>query len=226
MTGRRGVETDRVLAALQRHVLDAGEQVEERFDRQDSLVAYTKGFRYQASSADWVIAREPWVEDAVRVVADGSAKNFVFTYGLVFDHSGGVLFLNDVATMRELGSRLGDGLDPLGYAELLGELYSGRNIDGPVVLAAAATEFFRAGGLIRDVDGFLADYPFVDASLLSAPAVRRTADEVAVEFCSYHYYLVETTGAVDILKWTVVGGGEREGSWSRRYVAERLERPY
>jgi hypothetical protein len=226
MTGSRGVAPDRVLAALQRYVLDEGEQIRQRFDQPDSLVVYTKGFRYEASSADWAIAREPWVEDAVRVVADGGAKNFVFTYGLVFDNSGAVLFLNDVATMRELGRRLGDGVDPLGYAELLGELYSGRGIEGPVVLASGANEFFRAGGLIQDVGAFVADYPFVDTALLSGPAVRQTDDHVAVEFCSHHYYLTETTGAVDILKWTVCGGGGRDASWSRAYVAERLERTY
>jgi hypothetical protein len=226
VTGGQGVAPDRVLAALRRYVLDAGEQIQERFDKQDSLVAYTKGFRYQASSADWAIGREPWVDDAVRVVADGGAKNFVFTYGLIFHQGGGVLFLNDVATMRELGRRLDDDVDPLEYAELLGELYSGRDIDAPVVLASGATEFFRAGGLIQDVDAFVADYPFVDAALLSAPTVRRTAHEVSVEFCSHHYYLADSTGAVDILKWTVVGGGGREASWSRAYVAERLERRY
>jgi hypothetical protein len=76
------------------------------------------------------------------------------------------------------------------------------------------------------VAAFVAEYPFVNAALLSAPWVALTDGEAAVEFCSYHYYLTETSGAVDILKWTVVGGGGREAAWSRRYVAQRLERTY
>jgi Transposase len=36
--------------------------------------------------------------------------------------------------MRELGRRLGDDPDPLAYAELLGELYPGPQIDEPTVM--------------------------------------------------------------------------------------------
>jgi hypothetical protein len=153
-------------------------------------------------------------------------KNFVIAYGLLFERGGEVRYLNDVVTMRELGRRLGADLDPLAYAELLGELYSGPPCDEPTVMPFSATELHRSGGLIHDVDAFVAEYPFVARALVSAPVVHRTAGEATVEFWSYRYYLTETSGAVDILQWTVVGGGNRETTWARRYVARRLERKY
>jgi hypothetical protein len=55
--------------------------------------------------------------------------------------------------------------------------------------------------------------------------VRLTGSEV-VEFCSYHYYLTETSAAVDILKWMVERTAGNEVVWSRGYVAQRLERTY
>jgi hypothetical protein len=220
------VEADRVFAALQRHVLEPGQAIEDRRYWPDIIGFYAGRFGYEARPADWRIADEVWVEAAVRVVADGHAKGFVITYGLLFERGGRVHYLNDLATMRALGRRLGEDLDPLAYAELLGELYSGSQVDQPTVMPFSATELHRAGALIRDVDAFVAEYPFADASLVSPPAIRRSAGEVAVDFLSYHYYLTETSGAIDILKWTVVGGGGREASWSRRYVAERLERTY
>jgi hypothetical protein len=221
-----GLDADRVVATLERLVLEPGESVADRRDWPGIVVFHSDRFRYEARPADWLVAREPWVEEVVRVVADGYVDNFVFTYGLLFERAGRTLFLNDMATMRELGRRLGDDLDPLAYAELLAELYSGRAGDQPTVLPSAATESHRPGVLVRDLDEVAAEYPWVDPALLSAPAVQRSDSGVTLEFCSMRYFLTETSGAVDVLQWTVLGGAGRPASWSRRYVAERLERTH
>lgn len=220
------MESDQVVEALRRYVLAPDAVIEDRRDWPGIVVFYAGRFRYEARAAPWRIAAQPWVEAAVRVVADGQAKGFVIEYGLLFEVGDRVLNLNDVATMRELGRRLDDDLDPLAYAEVLAELYSGPRIDAATVLPFAATELHRAGSLIGDVDEFAREYPFVDATGIAAPTVRRQADQVAIDFYSCHYYLTESSGAVDILQWTVVGGAGRDVSWSRRYVAQRVERTY
>jgi hypothetical protein len=219
------MQAERIVEAMRRYVLAPDEQVEKRWDRPESVALSTKRFGYVADSADWSIRNEAWVDDAVRVIADGFMDNYVITYGLVFGRDGAVLVLNDVATMRELGRRLGEGLDPMAYAELLGELYSGRQIDGPVVLPFSATASFRSGWLIREVEAFLREYPFVDAALVSAPRVSQAGGVRRVEFCSHNYYLLEFGAAIDIYRWVVTAPVGQPASWSREPVAERLTLP-
>lgn len=218
------MDGDRVVAALRRFVLRPGEEIGDRRDEGHSVSFYVGDYLFEARPSDWLIGRESWVEDAVRVVASVAfMENFAYTYALIFAHGGEVLFLNDVATMRELGRRLDVDLSPLAYAELLSELYSVEQIDGPVVRPYAATELHRAGELIRDVDAFVSDYPWVDAKLVAPPMVRREAGEVVVVvFFSYHYYLTGLR-ALDVLRWRVTGGGGHPVRWVREYVAERLE---
>jgi hypothetical protein len=211
------------VAELERRVLQPGEQIEDRQDAPDVVQFYVGDYGYQARPADWAIGREPWVDEAVRVVADRFVDNFAITYGLLFPRDGEPLLLNDVTVMRDLGRLLGERLDPLAYAELLAELYSGRSIDGPVVLPFGATEQVRAGELVRGVDEFARAYPFVDPGLVAAPSVRAEGGQTTVDFHSVHYYVTEASGAVDVLRWTVTGGGGAVGAWSRRYVAQRVE---
>jgi hypothetical protein len=219
------MQADRVVEALRRYVLAPGEDVEKRWDMPESVALSTNRFGYVADSADWSIRDEAWVDAAVRVVADGFMDNYVITYGLVSGRNGDVLFLNDVATMRELGRRLGEGLDPLAYAELLAELYSTRQIDGPVVLPFSATASFRSGWLIRDVEAFLREYPFVAAALVGAPRVSRADGVCRVEFCSHNYYLLEFGAAIDIYRWVVTAPVGQAASWSREPAAECLIAP-
>ncbi|WP_131785284.1 hypothetical protein [Protofrankia symbiont of Coriaria ruscifolia] len=217
------MDADRVVAALRRHVLQPGEGIDSRRDWPDAVVFYVGSHRYEARPADWLIAREPWVDGAVRVVADRSfIDNTSATYGLVVAGTDEVLFLNEVATMRELGRRLAVDLEPLAYAELLSELYSVKAIDGPVVVPYSATTLHRAGELIRDVDSFAADYPWANAKLVAPPVIRREGGDVVLEFFSCHYYLTGLR-ALDILRWRVTGGDGRPARWAREYVAERLE---
>lgn len=220
------MDADRVVAALETHVLEPGRRIEEQFVQPGLAVFYARRTRYEVRPAEWLVAAEPWVEATLRIVEDLSLEDAPFsTLGLLLTRDGEALFVNDVATMRGLGRRLGDELDPLGYAELLGEFYSGRQIDGPVVASMAASQFLTAGALIRDVDAFAADHPYVDRALVAPPSVRRTDGGVALDFFSYHYFLTDWKGAVDILRWTVTGGGGDEASWSREYIAEWIERP-
>ncbi|BCB87907.1 hypothetical protein [Phytohabitans suffuscus] len=219
------MDWDRVVAALERQVLAPGEEVEDRRDWPEATTFMVGDYGYDARPADWLIGQEPWVDAAVRVVADRFMDNFAITYGLLFAGDE-VLFLNDPATMRDLGRRLGAGVDPIAYAEVLAELYSGPHLDEQTVLPFAATGAHRAGVLVRDLAQFAAEYEWVDPALVSAPVVRAAAGGVELEFCSVRYFLTETRSAVDVLQWTVVGGGGRPASWSRRYLAERVERAY
>lgn len=219
------MDWDRVVAALERHALAPGQEIEDRRDWPDASTFMVRDYEYEARQADWLIAQAPWVDAAVRVVADRFMDNFAITYGLLFVGDE-VLFLNEPATIRELGRRLGADVDPIAYAELLAELYSGPHIDEQTVLPFAATGQHRAGGLVRDAAQFAAEYEWVDPALVAAPVVRAVASGVELEFCSVRYFLTETKSAVDVLQWTVVGGGGRPASWSRRYLAERVERPF
>jgi hypothetical protein len=220
------VDWDRVVAALERHALDPGKSVEERRDWGDVLTFSVDDYSYEAREADWLIGQAPWVDAAVRVVAARFLMdNWAITYGLLFAGDQD-LFLNDAATIRELGRRLGADLEPLAYAEVLAELYSGEHIDRPTVLPFAATERHRAGVLVRDPGEFAAEYHWVDPALVSAPVVRAADGGVEMVFCSAHYFLLEVKSAVDVLQWTVVGGGGRPASWSRRYLAQGVERPF
>lgn len=214
-----------MVTAVERHVLAPGSRVEDRRDWPEAVSFLVGGYEYQAQPADWLISQAPWVDAAVRIVADRFMDNFAITYGLLFAGDD-ELFLNQPATIRELGRRLGGDVDPIAYAELLAELYSGPRIDEQTVLPFAATGAHRAGVLVRDPAQFAAEYEWVDPTLVAAPVVRPAATGVELEFCSVRYFLTETKSAVDVLQWTVVGGGGRPASWSRRYLAERVERAY
>lgn len=206
---------DRVVAAVRQYVLQPDEEITNRRDWPGAVTFSTTRFAVEAKPADWLIGQEPWVDEAVRVVADGAIENFAFTYGFAFTRTGEVLFLNEMATMRELGRRVGTDLDPLAYAELLSELYSGKIVDQPVVLANAAMSWFRAGELIRDVDAFVASYPWAAPVPVAPPAFLGDT----IVFYSCHYYLTGQR-ALDVLRWRVEVGS---GQWEREYVAEGLE---
>ncbi|MFD0747621.1 hypothetical protein ACFQ1L_41850 [Phytohabitans flavus] len=219
------MDWDRVVAALERHALAPGDAVGKRREWEHVLTFTVGDYGYEARPADWLIGQAAWVDAAVRVVADRFMDNFAITYGLLFTGDQD-LFLNDPAAIRELGRGLGAEVDPLAYAEVLAELYSGEHIDRSTVLPFSATGGHRAGALVRDRAQFAAEYEWVDPALVSAPAVRGDGGGVELEFCSVHYFLTETKSAVDVLQWTVVGGGGRPASWVRRYLARGVERPY
>jgi hypothetical protein len=227
------MQVDRLVDALERLVFRPGEQVDERIDRTDIVLlttsrpesgSLTPGSRipYEAQPADWLIRDAPWVDEAVRVVVASSMNNFSKTYGLIFPRQGDVLFLNRPAVMRDLGRALHSGLDPMAYAELLGELYSGDDIDDELVYAFSATEAHRPGALVRDVAEFLGEYPGVDPSLVAEPSVHREASGLVLEFVTYRYYLMEIAAGVDVYRWVVTAPAGQSATWDRSRV-QRLE---
>jgi hypothetical protein len=226
MTRRYTVDGDRVVDAMRRLVMKPDETISQRADLPEGLMFTTTRYGYDAQPAPWRIADESWVDGAVRVVVDTFVPNRAITYGLVYDHAGRELFLNDTRTMQHLGQRLDIDLDPIAYAELLAELYSGDQVTSAVVTPYSATAFYPAGELVTNVAAFVNQYPAVDASLVSAPVVRRSGGSTVVEFCSCHYSVSGMIGALDILSWSVTGGSGQEVSWSRRYLAKHLEQGF
>jgi hypothetical protein len=226
MTRRTTVDGDRVVDAMRRLVMAPDEALRHRADLPEGLIFSTTRYGYDARPAPWRIADESWVDSAVRVVVDAFVSNRAMTYGLVYDNDGRELFLNDARTMHDLGRRLDVDLDPIAYAELLAELYSGAHVTSAVVKPYSATAFYPAGELVTDVAAFVREYPWVDSSLLSAPVVNRGGGATVIEFCSCHYSVSGLIGAVDILAWTVTGESGQEVSWSRQYLVKHLEQPF
>ncbi|WP_328343227.1 hypothetical protein [Micromonospora sp. NBC_00421] len=218
------MDTERTTEALQRYVLDPGEPVEQVWTGPASVTVRTARFRYLARPAQWAVADEEWVAEAVRVLA---ARQPIFvSHGLVFTGSGETLHLNRPEVMADLGRRVGAGLPPLAYAELLGELYSAWEIDGPVVRPFSATEGTRAGWLVCDADHFTDVLSVPDAPAVTPPTFERAADgDWTLRFFSHNCYPLEIRSAVDVHRWTVTGGPGRAASWDREAVAARVARP-
>ncbi|GAB3161181.1 hypothetical protein GCM10027290_68030 [Micromonospora sonneratiae] len=219
------MDADRLVATVRRRLVSPDLEIEGRRDWPDRVVFKTNWHFYEAQPADWLIGGAPWVAEAVRLVATDGVGSMARTYGLLFGRSGEEFLLNDVQTVRTLGGRLGDDLDPVAYAEVLAELYSGRDIEGPIVTPVSVSEWARPGELVRDVADVVAKYPFVAPELVAPPAVEVVDDEVRLAFHSCHYRRGGSGGGLDILHWTVTGGGGRPAAWSRRYVVEDLQRP-
>jgi hypothetical protein len=226
MTGEVVMERDRLAAAFERQILHTQyENIHGRRDWPKSMSIETNWGSYEFRVNHWLISREAWVAEAVRVVLSSPIDHVPApTYGLIVPTEGEVLLVNDVATARELGRRLGKDLDPLAYAELLAEFYSVPDIEGPIVEAIAVSEFTQSGWLIENVDQILAKFPFLDPTPLQAPVVHRSGEAVEVIFQSCHYHQA-FRGSVDVLKWIVTGGPGEEVGWLRDYVAKCVSRP-
>ena len=214
------MDADRVVEAVRHYVLDPSEPVQRRWDEPGSVTVQTRRFHYQIRPATWSIASEPWVADALRVLADSGRSDYLPTFGLLFARGADAIFLNDVAAMGELGSRLGEGLDPIAYAELLAELhYPLHQRDEPVVRPSSP------GYLIRDPQKFLDQYPTLDATLPRPPTVRDDGGQRVIGFRSYVRYLLDYGSAIDVYDWRVTAPHGRPATWSHEAVAQRLELP-
>ncbi|MEU5565984.1 hypothetical protein [Micromonospora musae] len=218
------MDTERTAEAIQRYVLDPTKMVENVWASPESVVLDTPTAMYWADPADWVVAGEEWVADAVRVVA---ARQPIFvTHGLLLPRQGAPLHLNRPEVMAALGRRVGDELSPLAYAELFGELYSAWKIDGPVVRPFAAKQTVRAGWLVREADHFARVMVVPDAPPVAPPAFEQgTGGEWTLTFSSHNYYLLEVDTAVDVFAWTVTGGLDRPATWERTILAKRVLLP-
>ncbi|MEU6203270.1 hypothetical protein ABZ814_06745 [Micromonospora musae] len=218
------MDTERTAEAIQRYVLSPAETVEKIWQGPASVTVRSSRYRYVARPADWAVADEDWVSEAVRVNVSG--QPIYVTHGLLLPAQGEPLHLNEPEVMAELGRRIGSGLSPLAYAELFGELYSVRDIDGPVVYSFGATESTRAGRLVREADHFARVMVVPDAPAVAAPAFEQGPGGAwSLTFFSYNYYLLEVHSAVDVYAWTVTGGPDRAATWERKIIAGRVLRP-
>ncbi|MEV4812319.1 hypothetical protein [Micromonospora avicenniae] len=218
------MNTERTAEAIQRYVLERTSTVDQIWTDSESVTLDTSTAMYWARPADWIVAGEKWVADAVRVVA---ARQPIFvTHGLLLPLEGEPLHLNRPEVMAALGRRVGDGLSPLAYAELFGELYSGWKIDGPVVRPFSATQTVPAGWLVREADHFARVMVAPDAPPVAPPAFEQgTGGEWTLTFFTHNYYLLEIDTAVDVYAWTVTGGPDRPANWERKTLAKRVLLP-
>jgi hypothetical protein len=218
------MRTERIAEALERFVLRPGEELTDVHGWPDAVTVGMNRGEFVVWPAQWLIARESWVDEVVVAVYDPLIDDgFALSYGLLFGTDGTVQFLNDVATLGELGRRLATGLDPLAFAEILAELYSVANLDRPVVRPLAL------GYLIQDPAQFATAHPYVDGAVLarvSAPVHRRLDGGIELEFCSYVSYRLELAMAVDVLSWRVSAPSGQRPTWARTYLAERVPVPF
>jgi hypothetical protein len=143
------VNGDRLIAALERFVLRSPhERISARRDWPDGFTVGTNWGWYDIEPVGWLIGRQSWVDKAVRVIRSAPIEGVMLdSYGLVLNHDGSVLHVNDLVAMRDLGRRLGGDLNPLAYAELLAEFYSDPKIDGSTVSAPPEQQSTCIGGL-------------------------------------------------------------------------------
>ncbi|MEU6203269.1 hypothetical protein ABZ814_06740 [Micromonospora musae] len=219
------MDAERVTAGIQRYLLEPGENVEKVWTGPDWVSVQTPRRVHDAGLADWAVAGEDWVSEAVRVVVE---RRPVFTtHGLLFPAEGEPLHLNRPKVMAELGRRIGSGLSPLPYAELFGELYSAQDIDGPVVYSFGATESAKAGWLVREADHFARVMVVPDAPVVAPPAFEQgPGGEWTLTFFSHNYYFVsEMMTAVDVYAWRVTGGPDCAATWERKTISDQVLLP-
>ncbi|MEU4678433.1 hypothetical protein [Micromonospora sp. NPDC023737] len=218
------MDVDRTAEAIQRYLLDRKERVQKVYKRSGWLSISTNSHTYDPEPADWAVAGEDWVADALRVAA--GRDPIWTTHGLLLPVQGEPLHLNRPEVMAKLGRRVGVGLNPLAYAELFGELYSWK-IDGPVVYPFGETRWARPGWLVREADHFAQETVVPDAPPVAAPTFKQRPDgEWTLSFYSHNRVLLEWRTAVNIYTWTVTGSPDRDATWERQTIADMvLEAP-
>ncbi|MDG4831668.1 hypothetical protein O7627_20515 [Solwaraspora sp. WMMD1047] len=212
---------DRLVAALERYVLRSPhERISARRDWPDGITVGTNWGWYDIEPVGWLIARESWVDEAVRVIRSTPIEDVMLeSYGLVLNRDGSVLYVNDLAAMRDLGRRLGGDLNPLAYAELLAEFYSGAKIDGPIVSAPTVSERTPSGWLVCDVAATLANHPQLAPV---EPKPPRVTDELSFDSCHYYFNPAGIGSAIDVRRWLVSGAEDEGVSWRRERLAGRV----
>jgi hypothetical protein len=218
------MHADDVVDQLQRRVFVGDERIRRRWDKPDELSFTTQYYWYRARPATWAIASAAPVAEVVRVVAEAEESHQGDrTYGLLWlRDQADVVLLNEGRAMRELGRLVGRGIDPMAYAEVLAELYSGADVDYPVVAALSAPSQEQAGWLITDVPALLAQYPFIPADALGEPRVSVAGDVVTMRFWSHDYVLLEYESAINVREWQVVTRPDQPAEWTRTTTAELL----
>lgn len=194
------VAVERVVAAVERHA-QGGATATTVLTRPDgTMTVMTADAVVRVDTPEWRIG------ETIRMHRDRFVYNANPVYGVLFDetHSEPRL-LNERATMNDIGRRLGQGLDPLAYAEVVAELFSGDDLNRPVAFAA---DFGRAAGEL-----------FTGSKVYPDPVVHRRDDRIDIRFFSGRGVIVHGAGSGNhIYRWHITGGPGRIPQWERDYV--------
>lgn len=200
-----------ILDLMTAHVLAPGEAVERVREWPDGL-ALTTSFRHFAGGPEpdaWAVGREAWVRDVVvltrdDLVVEGQPERF----GFLVLASGDDVYVNDPDAVAELGRRLADGMDVLGYAEILVQFHPYSSAVQGVLTGPG--ELRRRFG--RD-----------DLPDLQPPRVRRTSGGLTVSFSSHaRYRPIGGSPLLDLEEWTVEVPTGEPARWSARLVAQGI----
>ncbi|MEU4626573.1 hypothetical protein AB0G04_42150 [Actinoplanes sp. NPDC023801] len=195
-----GVTAKQVVAAIERYALGGG-RADRVIVRPGGTVTVFAGRAMVDGSAAWRIG------NAVRLREDTAILNSDPVHGVLFTAGGAMRLLNERATMDDLGRRLGDDLDPLAYAEVVAELFSGDDPGGPVVKAFAADAGWPAGEL------------FTGSKVYPDPVVQRAGDRVRIHFFSGRGHIRHHAGGGHhVYRWRITGAPGEIPEWEREYV--------
>jgi hypothetical protein len=197
---------------IRRHVLAEAEQVVQVKNWPDGLAMATDLRHVVAGSepAEWSISSEEWVDDVViatrdDLIVEGQPERF----GFLLLADGGDIYLNDKTAVAELGRRLADGMDPLGYAEILVAFH-------PYSSASRAVLTEPDG--LRRMTG-QSDLPDVEPMRL-----RRSLAGLLLTFWSFaRYRRPGGLPLLDLIEWTVGVPDDEPARWASRQIATGLK---
>lgn len=197
-----------VLDLIKRYVLADGEDIEQVHNWSDGLALTTNRRHFVAGSEpdQWTVSREPWAADVVVAVRDdllthGSMQRF----GFLLLSDGSDISLNDEHSVAQLGTRLIDGMDPLGYAEILVEFHP-------------HSSAFRA--VLSESDELRRLFSQPELPDVGPIQLERTAHGVICHFSSFARY-ARTLGSLpllDISEWTVEVPAGVPARWTSKRV--------
>jgi len=201
-----------ILDLMKRHVLWEDEEVERVREWPDGLALTTRLRHFVAGSdpQDWLVSREEWVDDVVvatrdDLIIEGQEERFGF---LLLADSGDV-YVNDPAAVAELGRRLADGMDPVGYAEILVQFH-------PYSSAVRA--------VLTEPDELRSRFGREDLPDVEPPRTERTPGGLTLTFSSSIRYARTIGGSplLDLMEWTVKVPNGEPARWESRLVAESI----
>src|SRR4029453_2754344 len=125
------------------------------------------------------------------------------THAILVETGRGALYLNDPATVADLGRRLHTGLDPAAYAQVL--------VEYPP-WSRASRALIRSRTQLREWFGN------PDLPECEPPSLRSTGEGLELSFCSSAAYAVEQYGpsALDVYAWQVEAPPDAPARWQRR----------
>lgn len=201
-----------IIELLQRHVVRTGEQTVRVKHWPDGIALTTELRHFVAGPepADWSISAEPWVDDVVIAIRDdiiieGEPERF----GFLLLAGGGDIYLNDHDAVADLGRRLTDGMNPVGYAEILVGFH-------PYSSAKRA--------VVAEPDGLRSTFGRADLPDVAPLQVRDDSRGVGLTFTSYARYSRTPAGAplLDLTEWAVTVPAGEPARWESRRTVEGL----